>query len=224
MTITKLEWNELTPDTESYQDVFKQSALTEETVFLLGDTQPRLQYALEQLLHPMATSRFMLAKAPEEDEYLKILAEAVSALQPEEFDVVGGDYQVNGATITLTPAQNTDANFAGKHQVVIADWVEAEQLFGCLRQFNNQISLQPGLVHQANGGTLIISLHILLAQPLLWMRLKTMVTRRRFDWVAFDESRPLPVSVPSLPLDLRGFNWSPGTLNCPPRQQMPGQY
>ena len=66
MTITKLEWNELTPDTESYQDVFKQSALTDETVFLLGDTQPRLQYALEQLLHPMATSRFMLAKAPEE--------------------------------------------------------------------------------------------------------------------------------------------------------------
>ncbi|WP_354691120.1 Lon protease family protein [Phytobacter sp. RSE-02] len=203
MTITKLEWNELTPDTESYQDVFKQSALTDETVFFLGDTQPRLHYALEQLLHPAATSRFMLAKAPEEEEYLTILAEAVSALQSEEIDVVGGDYQVNGATVTLTPAQNAEANFAGKNQVVIADWVEAEQLFGCLRQFNNEITLQPGLVHQANGGTLVISLRTLLAQPLLWMRLKTMVTRRRFDWVAFDESRPLPVSVPSLPLELR---------------------
>lgn len=203
MTITKLEWNELTPDTESYQDVFKQSALTDETVFFLGDTQPRLHYALEQLLHPAATSRFMLAKAPEEEEYLTILAGAVSALQSEEIDVVGGDYQVNGATVTLTPAQNAEANFAGKNQVVIADWVEAEQLFGCLRQFNNEITLQPGLVHQANGGTLVISLRTLLAQPLLWMRLKTMVTRRRFDWVAFDESRPLPVSVPSLPLELR---------------------
>jgi hypothetical protein len=47
--------------------------------------------------------RFMLAKAPEEEEYLTILAGAVSALQPEEIDVVGGDYQVNGATVTLTP-------------------------------------------------------------------------------------------------------------------------
>jgi Lon-like ATP-dependent protease len=103
LTITKLEWNELTPDTESYQDVFKQSALTDETVFFLGDTQPRLHYALEQLLHPAATSRFMLAKAPEEEEYLTILAGAVSALQPEEIDVVGGDYQVNGRQLRLPP-------------------------------------------------------------------------------------------------------------------------
>ena len=59
-----------------------------------------------------------------------------------------------------------------------------------------------GLVHRANGGVLIISLRTLLAQPLLWMRLKNIVNRERFDWVAFDESRPLPVSVPSMPLSL----------------------
>lgn len=81
--------------------------------------------------------------------------------------------------------------------------VEAEQLFGCLRQFNGDITLQHGLVHQANGGILIISLRTLLAQPLLWMRLKNIVNRERFDWVAFDESRPLPVSVPSMPLKLK---------------------
>ncbi|MDU1298041.1 MAG: Lon protease family protein, partial [Enterobacter hormaechei] len=49
----------------------------------------------------------------------------------------------------------------------------------------------------------IISLRTLLAQPLLWMRLKNIVNRERFDWVAFDESRPLPVSVPSMPLKLK---------------------
>ncbi len=58
-------------------------------------------------------------------------------------------------------------------------------------------------MHRANGGILIISLRTLLAQPLLWMRLKAMVTQRRFDWVSFDESRPLPVIVPSMPLDLK---------------------
>lgn len=35
------------------------------------------------------------------------------------------------------------------------------------------------------------------------MRLKNMVTRQRFDWLSFDESRPLPVSIPSMPLSLK---------------------
>ncbi len=85
----------------------------------------------------------------------------------------------------------------------MADWVEAEQLFGCVRQFNGAITLQPGLVHQANGGVLVLSLRTLLAQPLLWVRLKNMVTRQRFDWLSMDESRPLPVSIPSMPLSLK---------------------
>lgn len=86
--------------------------------------------------------------------------------------------------------------------MITANWVEAEQLFGCLRQFNGELSLQHGLVHRANGGVLIISLRTLLSQPLLWMRLKTIVHQQRFDWVGYDESRPLPVSVPSMPLSL----------------------
>jgi Lon-like ATP-dependent protease len=203
LTITKLEWNELIPDTNSHQAIFGQSVLTDETAFFLGDTQPRLQYALEQLLHPSQTSQFMLAKAPEESDYLALLGEAVQDLLPEHPPLVGGDYQVKGSIVTFIPALDTQANFAGKQQVVIADWVEAEQLFGCLRQFNNEVTLQPGLIHEANGGVLIISLRTLLAQPLLWMRLKAMVARRRFDWISFDESRPLPVSVPSMPLDLK---------------------
>ena len=72
-----------------------------------------------------------------------------------------------------------------------------------MRQFNGEIALQPGLVHRANGGVLILSLRALLAQPLLWMRLKNMVARQRFDWLSFDESRPLPVSIPSMPLSLK---------------------
>ncbi|MDR8230865.1 AAA family ATPase, partial [Acinetobacter baumannii] len=65
------------------------------------------------------------------------------------------------------------------------------------------ITLEPGLVHQANGGVLVLSLRTLLAQPLLWVRLKNMVTRQRFDWLSMDESRPLPVSIPSMPLSLK---------------------
>lgn len=203
MTTTKLEWNDLVPDTDSYQDVFESSALASETDFSLADTQPRLHYALEQLLYPRATSRFLLTKAPEEAEYLTLIGETLTSLLPATHTPLGGQYDITGSTVRFEPTTDPASNFVGKQPVMVADWVEAEQLFGCLRQFNQEITLQPGLVHQANGGVLLISLRALLAQPLLWMRLKTMVTQRRFDWVSFDESRPLPVSVPSMPLDLK---------------------
>lgn len=203
MTITKLAWRDLVPDSESYQEIFTQPHATDENDTLLSDTQPRLQFALEQLIQPWTSSSFMLTKAPEEQEYLTLLSDAVRALQTDAGQLTGGHYDVSGHTIHYRAAQNAQDNFATVTQVVSADWVEAEQLFGCLRQYNGDITLQPGLVHQANGGVLIISLRTLLAQPLLWMRLKAIVSRERFDWVAFDESRPLPVSVPSMPLKLK---------------------
>ncbi|EFO7943541.1 Lon protease family protein [Salmonella enterica] len=203
MTITKLAWRDLVPDSESYQEIFVQPHATNEKDTLLSDTQPRLQFALEQLIQPRASSSFMLTKAPEEQEYLTLLSDAVRALQTDAGQLTGGHYDVSGHTIHYRAAQDVQDNFATLAQVVSADWVEAEQLFGCLRQYKGDITLQPGLVHQANGGVLIISLRTLLAQPLLWMRLKAIVTRERFDWVAFDESRPLPVSVPSMPLKLK---------------------
>lgn len=63
--------------------------------------------------------------------------------------------------------------------------------------------MQPGLVHQVNGGVLILSVRALQAQPLMWLRLKQMIVQQRFDWLSTDETRPLPVHIPSMPLDLR---------------------
>lgn len=203
MTITKLTRNDLAPDTESYQALFTQVNLAEAEESLAGDLQPRLFYALEQLLITPAISSFMLVKAPEEPEYLQWVAEATRSLHQPTAPLCGVRYQVNGGNVTVSPAQNAEDNFASSGPVESADWVEAEQLFGCVRQFNGEISLQPGLVHRANGGVLLLSLRALLAQPLLWMRLKNMVTRQRFDWLSLDESRPLPVSIPSMPLNLR---------------------
>ena len=202
MTITKLAWRDLVPDAESYQELFAQPDLAKEHEFILSDTQPRLHYALEQTLSPWATSPFMLLKASEEAEYLSLLGDATRQLRPDTTAVFGGQYRIAGHNITFGPADQADGRFATNGEVITANWVEAEQLFGCLRQFNGELSLQPGLVHRANGGVLIISLRTLLAQPLLWMRLKTVVTQQRFDWVGYDESRPLPVSVPSMPLSL----------------------
>ena len=203
MTITKLAWRDLVPDTDSYQELFAQPDLAKEDEYSLSDTQPRLHYALEQVLSPWATSPFMLLKAPDEAEYLSLLADAMRQLQPESDAVSGGTYCVNGNSVIFSPATVADGRFAVTGYIKTANWVEAEQLFGCLRQFNGEISLQPGLVHQVNGGVLLISLRTLLAQPLLWMRLKNIAIQQRFDWVAFDESRPLPVSIPSMPLSVK---------------------
>lgn len=203
MTITKLAWRDLVPDTESYQELFAQPDLAKEHDFILSDTQPRLHYALEQTLSPWTTSPFMLLKAPEEAEYLALMADAVRQLQPEANTVFGGQYRIVGSDVTFEPARQADDNFAATGEVITAEWAEAEQLFGCLRHFNGSLTIQPGLVHKANGGVLIISLRTLLAQPLLWMRLKNIVAHQRFDWIAYDESRPLPVAIPSMPLSLK---------------------
>lgn len=188
---------------EPYQALFAQADLSQPAPSLSGDLQPRLFYALEQLLCTPAVSSFMLVKAPEEPEYLQWLTAETRTLHEPTAPLYGVRYDVDGARVTLSPAQRAEDNFASTAPVVAADWVEAEQLFGCVRQFNGDITLQPGLVHQANGGVLVISLRTLLAQPLLWVRLKNMVTRQRFDWLSIDESRPLPVSIPSMPLSLK---------------------
>ncbi|MBV8044733.1 Lon protease family protein [Pluralibacter sp.] len=203
MTITKLPRRALIPDTEAYQTLFAQPSLASEPDSLLSDTQARLFYALEQFLHPQAISSFLLVKAPEEPDYFQLLNDATVALREPEETLTGVNYQIQGKNVTMQPAEQAGDNFASLGPVIHADWVEAEQLFGCVRQFNGEISLQPGLVHQANGGVLILSLRALLAQPLLWMRLKNIVTQQRFRWLSFDDARPLPVSIPAMPLSLK---------------------
>ena len=204
MTINTLSRRFLAPATEAFQALFAQPDLASENESLFSELQARLHYALEQFLHPQGVSPLLLVKAPEEKDYLQLLTQTTLSLRDnDESALTGVDYQVNGSKITVTPARSTDDNFASTGPVVYADWIEAEQLFGCVRQFNGEITLQPGLVHRANGGILILSLRTLMAQPLLWMRLKNVISHQRFDWLTFDDARPLPVSIPSMPLTLK---------------------
>lgn len=201
MTTNRLEWRALVPDTESSQDIFAQPYDTDSAPF--SAVQSRLFYGLEQLSQPVASADLMLVKAAEESEYLNLIAAAAREAWSPTQTIEGGHYLIEGSCITLRPAEQSDDNFASPGEVVVADWVEAEQLFGCVRLFAGQISLTPGIIHRANGGILVLSLRSVLAQPLLWLRLKQMVTQGRFDWISPDETRPLPVSIPSLPLNMK---------------------
>lgn len=201
MTTNRLEWRALVPDTESFQDIFAQPYDTDSAPF--SAVQSRLFYGLEQLSQPVASADLMLVKAAEESEYLNLIAAAAREVWTPAQTLEGGHYQIEGSQVTLRPADSNDGNFASQGEVVVADWVEAEQLFGCVRLFAGEISLTSGIIHRANGGMLVLSLRSVLAQPLLWLRLKQMVTQGRFDWISPDETRPLPVSIPSLPLNLK---------------------
>ncbi len=169
----------------------------------LAAVQPRLLNALAHLHHQTLGFPLLLLRSQENSDYLAWIAEAAQRFQPDEDALYGGDYHVMGDNVSLQPPVDASRPFTSTGGVHYADWIESEQLFGCVRQYKDRVQLEPGLLHQANGGTLILSINTLLAQPLLWMRLRKVIELGRFDWYSPDERRPLPVTIPPLPLQLR---------------------
>ena len=66
-------------------------------------------------------------------------------------------YAIQDGKVSIEPANRGDEPFAAGGACLFQEWIEPEQLFGCVRIHNGDITLQPGLVHQANGGVLILS-------------------------------------------------------------------
>jgi len=215
LTNNRLDWQLLLPDSTPYQTIFATADQLAPVDFSV--IQPRLENGLSLFCHPNSRQRFMTVKGQESRDYLARLADAVNALLPEADELVGSQYQIDGRNIQVLPAQDPEAPFSGASHCLYQEWIEAEQLFGCVRIYKDQIELQPGLIHQVNGGVLLLSVRALLAQPLLWLRLKQMITNERYHWVSPDETRPLPVSIPSMPLDVKlilvGDRVSLGELN-----------
>ncbi|OCG42151.1 Lon protease [Gilliamella sp. Bif1-4] len=167
--------------------------------------QPRVASALALLCPPKRvcySPRFMLLKAPESELFFDLLRQSIKS--DLSSPSLGYSYFFSESKITLTNAKSKQDNFAAQDNCLFASSVDSEKLFGCVRQpENSPIKLQAGLVHRANGGILILGLRSLLSQPLLWSKLKQMVIKQEFEWVSADESHPLPLSIPPMPLDLR---------------------
>ncbi|CDG21806.1 putative Lon protease homolog [Xenorhabdus poinarii G6] len=202
MTNIKLDWQALQPNNAPYQALF--NSVAELSPITIDVVQPRLHSGLSLFCQASLRQPFMLLKAEESDTYLSLLSDTVSSLLPtlpENHSSMGGYYQVEHQTITWHPSGK--GLFAPTERVAYREWIEPEQLFGNIYIHQGVIQLQPGLIHQVNGGVLILPLRALLSQPLMWMRLKQMIIQRRFDWLSHDENRSLPLPVPSMALDLR---------------------
>lgn len=204
MTNNRLEWRALQPDTERFQHLLSQAYAADTECF--ASVQARLFNGLSLLLQTPAKVPLMLVKSPESAEYLALLQDILSSLTVDDDDVVplfGGRYDITEHAVSWRPAENAVDNFASEGGVHQAEWIETEQLFGCVRIHQSTITLSPGLVHRANGGVLILSMRALMAQPLLWLRLKQIMVNQRFDWYSQDETRPLPLAIPSMPMQFR---------------------
>lgn len=201
MAIQQLSGQHVQPKIDYPITLLNQIAPATDTLAL----QARLNSALNLFCPTQRKSydyRFMLLKAPESPRMFSLLRKNIN--QRLLNTLTGYAYHVNERKVTLSKAQSWQDNFAARSHCLSADWADYERLFGCVRLPDDDIlKLQPGLVHKANGGILLLSLNALLDQPLLFKRLKHIVIQQEFEWISPDESNPLPLAIPNLPLDLR---------------------
>ena len=197
-----LDWQALQPDL----------AITEfpsETVDFWS-LQPNAKEALSVFLrHP---SRFLLMlKADDQAEYASLLESFTKLHHHRKQSVFGVNYVVEQGDAFSFPrvytemAHSLDDNFATLGEVVNALYCDQFQLFGSLRVHpsSHDIQLNPGLVHRANGGVLILSAAMLLSQFDLWLRLKHILQTQTFDWYSAHPFKHLPCDVPSYKLNLK---------------------
>lgn len=174
------------------------------------DLQPRARSAIMQFLQNSHRTLLVL-KADDHSEYAPLLEAFITKQQSDSHTVNGVQYIVEQADsfsfarVSLQPAQSVNDNFAAKKSVASALYFDQAKLFGSLQihPTSKDIQLNAGLVHQVNGGVLILSAAALLDQFELWSRLKQILLTQTFDWYSAHPFKPLPCEIPSYPLSLK---------------------
>lgn len=197
MKNNELEWQALRPDYASYQTFFQTASQLPAS--LLREVQPRLYESL-QWLNNAGSGQFMLLKAEDSAAYFDTIADTLLQSEVQTYPVVGA-YQAEANQIYWQ--EDVQGTFSSSEPIVCCHWIEPEQLFGSFYCHKDKVTVTPGLLHKANGGILVLSIRTLLAQPLMWFRLKKMVEEQRFEWLVWNENQSLPLPIESMPLNLR---------------------
>lgn len=197
----QLAWSALRPDLTDSDTLFHPLSRCEPLA--LQALQPRLIDTLTLFCQQREIASTLLLYMPEEASYLQWLAEETAARYASADTVSGVTYHYDGKQFCCQPATRAEDNFAAHGEVIWQSVVTEERLFGCVRQHQDEVTLQPGLIHQANGGILILPLKVLLLQPAIRLRLQQLLDEGQFHWLSPDPARPLPVTIPSMPLSLK---------------------
>lgn len=168
------------------------------------DFQPRVCSAVNYFLaNPLRN--LLVLKSNDLAQNIANLAQWIQK-QQGEVQLKGVRYfieQGEFAQIYAEPAQYMEDNFAAKKTVISALYCDQHQLFGVVRSNAQSIQLEAGLVHQINGGVLILSIANLLEQFDLWSRLKTILQTGQFQWRSASPLKPLPCHIPAYPLQFK---------------------
>ncbi|MGP1945296.1 MAG: AAA family ATPase [Arsenophonus sp. ET-LJ4-MAG3] len=198
MINNELIWQNLAPDYKSYHNFFASADKLSNATFAI--IQPRLYNSLQQFLLKETYFPFAVIKALESSSYLSEIAKCIKSIIPFSVNF-SGDYQkLNGR---FHWQKTVKGLFTPCHLVYFSNWIEMSQLFGSIYQYQNGVHLEPGLLHKINGGVLLLSITTLLAQPLMWQRLKQMLIQKRFDWLPVNNNQFLPYPIDSMPLDIK---------------------
>ncbi len=197
MISQELTWQGLVPNLDALQTHFVSSATIMPTT--LADIQPRLFAGIQHFVNEYAKTRFMFIKSDESEEYLNLFTDVIQPLLINS-SPLDGDYQLSEDKQLFQWQEGSKSRFSPHTNIACRHWIEPEQLFGYVTP---SMTLVPGLLHQINGGVLIISASALITQPLMWNRLRNMVTRRQFEWLPLSDSHPLPIEIESHPLELK---------------------
>lgn len=174
------------------------------------DLQPRASSAICQFLQHSHRTLLVL-KADDLGEYASAVEDFVQSQQVKKEGIVGANYLIEQADsfsfprISVQPATAQEDNFAAQKRVETALYFDHNQLFGTIRihPTSKDIQLNQGLVHQVNGGVLILSVAGLLRQFDLWERLKQILISKTFDWYSAHPFKALPCDIPAFPLNLK---------------------
>ncbi|WGL96178.1 Lon protease family protein [Arsenophonus nasoniae] len=198
MISNELIWQNLAPDYEPYLNLFASADKLDNAT--LASIQPRLYNSLERFLSTSTYSPFAVIRAVECHSYLSELAKCIKNITPSSVPI-NGDYQQSNGRFHWQ--ESTKGVFTPCHSVYFCNWIEMPQLFGSVHQQQNSVHIEPGLLHKINGGVLLLSVGALLAQPLMWQRLKQMIMQKRFEWLPANDNQFLPYPIDSMPLDIK---------------------
>ncbi|PPI88095.1 Lon protease [Candidatus Pantoea edessiphila] len=200
MNYKRLTWTDLQPDILEYKSIF--SKIKENYIDPIEKLQPRLINGLAHLYHQKQGFPILLVCIKENRDYLEIIAQIAKNIILPSSSLFGGDYQIINDTIILKPPSDIKHRFTSQGEVCFADWINKELLFGYACIYKNRIHLEPGLIHEANGGTLILSLKSILLNPEIWFYLKRFIEQGYIELFSYNKTSPLPISIPPLPLKL----------------------
>ena len=205
MDLLKLKWQALAP-------TFSFSQLPVDPQQTFWDLQPRATAAIDNWLAQNSNAILVLKGEEQFADLLRLQQYLMQHYFADQAVAVNGvhyQFQQSDAndfpTIEMRPAQSVQDNFAQRYWVKCADYLSPKYLFGQVLQLvnSNKIQLIPGLIHQVNGGILILSAAQLLSQFDLWQRLLSILQQQQFHWQLDDTLQRQTCVIPPMPLKLK---------------------